>query len=352
MPRSRGWLPAVALATFVLGVGVVIAVSGDTFGYDFRAYFGAARRLVEGERLYDTSVEVMGPFGLFFYPPPFAVALVPFALLDLSLATWVWTGLLIASTVAAIWIMPVAPTIRWLILLIAGLNWPLTYAIKLGQVGPILLLLFALGWRWLERPAIAGASGALGALVKVQPGLVLGWALVARRWAIVAWGVVTVIVLSAASTLVTGVSAWGDFIAVLRQVSDPIATPHNFAPGAIAYQLGLSSDIGALVQLASTAAVLGVVVIGALRATPVGGYLVAVVASQLVSPVLWDHYALILLVPTAWLVARGILWAAVVPLLTPTVLAGIAPAIVYPFALWAALFAVCVLGIRDRRAQP
>ena len=52
--------------------------------------------------------------------------------------------------------------VRWWIVLLAGLSWPFVYAIKLGQVGPILFLLFAIGWRWLDDPIRLGASVALG----------------------------------------------------------------------------------------------------------------------------------------------------------------------------------------------
>ena len=44
--------------------------------------------------------------------------------------------------------------------------------------------------------------------------------------------------------------------------------------------------------------------------------MVAVVATQLISPLLWDHYAVVLLVPTAWLLARGAWWALAIPLAT------------------------------------
>ena len=43
----------------------------------------------------------------------------------------------------------------------------------------------------------------------------------------------------------------------------------------------------------------------ALRLGAAPSYLVAVIASQLLSPILWDHYALLLLLPVAWLVDRG-----------------------------------------------
>jgi hypothetical protein len=161
-------------------------------------------------------------------------------------------------------------------------------------------------------------------------------------------GLVTGVVVAALTTLVTGPAAWTDFLTVLRQTSDSIATPHNFAPGAVAYQLGLSRDAAAVLQLASMVGAGAIVVVAALRAAPVGGYLAAVTASQLVSPILWDHYLLVLLVPVAWLVARGVRSALIVPLLTPMLLSTIVPAIVYPLSLWVVLLAVFAVGIRER----
>jgi hypothetical protein len=42
---------------------------------------------------------------------------------------------------AAIWILPVPAGVRALTLLLAAVDWPVAYALKLGQVGPLLLLL-------------------------------------------------------------------------------------------------------------------------------------------------------------------------------------------------------------------
>ena len=54
-------------------------------------------------------------------------------------------------------------------------------------------------------------------------------------------------------------------------------------------------------------------VVAALWLPAVPSYLVAVVASQLLSPILWDHYALLLLLPVAWLIERGWTWAVADP---------------------------------------
>ena len=88
---------------------------------------------------------------------------------------------------------------------------------------------------------------------------------------------------------------------------------------------------------------LGAVVASARWATAEASYLVAVIASQLLSPVLWDHYAMLLLLPTAWLLERRQWWAIAIPLATSILLTGL-PAVVYPVAFWVALVAPIVVG--------
>jgi alpha-1,2-mannosyltransferase len=276
--------------------------------------------------------------------------ILPLAVVDPTVATWVWVGLSAAVFLGGLALMPVAPSIRWVSLLLGGLMWPLAYAFKLGQVGPLLFLLFAIGWRWLDRPIAVGGSAAIGAIVKIQPGLVLAWALLTRRWAAVATGGAVLIVASVIATIVAGgLSVWTDYLTVLRNVSDPIATPHNFTPGAVVYQLGVPSGVAAGVQVLSSAAALGLVALTALRAPAAVSYLVTVTASQLLSPVLWDHYAMLLLLPVAYLLQRRQWWAAIVPLALGIFVIGVTPPAAYPIAFWAMLLGLTALGLRDGR---
>src|SRR5687768_3800405 len=299
-------LPPVALATFALVVGAVIWASGETFGFDFLAYHQAADRVLAGERLYDTTNEQMGGFGLFYYPPPFVLPLLPLALLDAAAATAVWLVLTLAAFFAAIALMPVSVPVRWATLLLAGQMWPVAYTFKLGQVTPLLMLAFVVGWRWLADPVRLGAAAAVGAIIKIQPVIVLGWAALMGRWRAVAVGAAVGIALSALATLVVGLGAWFDYATLLRQVGDPVSTPHNFTPGSITFQLTGSAQLGAVVQLATTVAVVGTVLAAVRWATPEASYLAVVVASQLLSPTLWDHYAALLLLPVAWLLERRV----------------------------------------------
>jgi hypothetical protein len=271
-------------------------------------------------------------------------------LLDPTVATWLWAALSMAAFFGGVVLMPVSPTIRWATILLAGLSWPFAYAMKLGQVGPLLFLLFAIGWRWLENPVAVGGSAAAGAIVKLQPGLLLVWAALTRRWSAVVLGVVVLVAAAALATIVTGgFDVWTDYVALLRNVSDPIATPHNFTPGAVAYQAGVPTGVAATVQIVSSAAALAVVLVAALRASAAASYLSTVVASQLLSPVLWDHYAMLLLLPVAYLLGKRQWWAAAIPLATSATLVFGAPPAVYPIAFWLTLVAVLAVGLRPDR---
>jgi alpha-1,2-mannosyltransferase len=335
-----------------LGLFVGLAAAGDTLGFDFRAYHQAIVRLFDGQPLYDMSYTTTGGFGLFYYPPTFAPLLIPFAFLAERVAVGVWIALSVVAFVIGVAVLPVSRTVRWWTLVLAGLSFPFIYGIKLGQVGAVLFLLMAVGWRWLDSPARLGATGALGAAIKLQPGLILGWALLTRRFRAVVIGLGVLGVLAAAATVIAGFGAWGDFLTLVRAVSDPITTPHNFTPGAVAFQLGASPGPAVLIQLASTVAVV-IVVLAAIRwGSDESSFLATVVASQLVSPILWDHYATMLFLPIAYLLSAGRWWAALIALVTAWPLVNVTPPIAYPLAFWAALLAVAIVGMRAGRGVP
>ena len=186
---GRAALPIVAILVFAAGIGVALAVAGDTLGFDFRAYYQAARRLLDGGPLYITDFTAIGPFGLYLYPPTAILLVLPLALLTETTAVLAWTALMVAAFAVGVLVLPVSRTVRWWIVLLAGLSWPFAYAIKLGQVGPLLFLTFAVGWRWLDDPVRLGASAAIGSALKLQPGLVFVWAALTGRWRALGIGV-------------------------------------------------------------------------------------------------------------------------------------------------------------------
>lgn len=345
---------AVALIAAVAWASAVLAAAaaGGTLGYDFRAYDLAVDRLLAGQSMYDLTATSMGAFGLFFYPPPFAVLVLPFALLPTDIAIATWTVFLAAACVAAVALMPVSRLVRLIVLLLAALSWPLLYSIKLGQVGPVLLLLFAIGWRWLDRPWPFGIAAGLGTVIKVQPALLIGWALVTGRRRAALAGIAVVGVLAAVATVAAGPQSWLDEATLLGRASQPVLNEHGFGFGRLAYEAGAGESLATVIHWANFALVVVVTAFAVWRCSAVASYLAVVIASQFLSPVLWDHYALILLLPTAWLLARRRWWAVVIPLATSTVLLWLTLPILYPVAYWTALVAVVLEGVRERRESP
>jgi alpha-1,2-mannosyltransferase len=339
-------LPVLAIATFVLVTGAVALAAGPLLGYDFEAYVQAADRLLAGERLYDPAVSVAGGFAIYLYPPPFAIAFVPFALLPDGVGVVAWTVLLGAAVVAAALLMPVRREIRWLIVLLAAFDWPVLYSIKLGQVGPILLLLFAIGWRWMDRPGVLAASIVAGGVTKLQPAALAIWALLTGRVRAGLLALGGLAVLGFLSVVLVGPSTVADYASLLGRVSAPVTTPHNFTPGAVAYQAGLSEGGASAIQVAVVVLAIGASLVAIRIADAEASFLVVTVATQLVSPLLWDHYAIVLLLPVAWLLERRQWWAVALPIATSLPLLGLVPPAIYPVEFVVCLLAPIAVGRR------
>ncbi len=312
----RRLVPALVLLLFASTLLAVLAIAGATLGYDYQAYAHAASRLLAGQPLYDPAVDVAGGFAIYLYPPPFAIAVIPFTLLPGSLGTWAWLGMLAAAFLAGTAILPVRSGVRWTLVALAALSLPFLYSVKLGQVGPLLFLLFAIGWRGLGRPLPLGLSIAAGAFVKVQPALLFAWLAITRRWRALAVGLVACAGAAIAATLLTGFATWSDYAALLARVSQPITTPKNMTPGAIAWRAGASAELAAAIEWAALAGTVLATAFAWLRRDAVTGFVVGAVASQLLSPLLWDHYAVLLLLPVALLLERRQWWAVAIPLVT------------------------------------
>ena len=327
--------------------------ANGTLGYDYRAYDLAVDRLFAGQPLYDATATEFGPFGLFFYPPPFALLVAPVALLPIDAAIWTWTALLILASVLTVLALPVSRGVRAAMLVLAVLSWPLLFSIKLGQVGPIVLLLFALGWRWLDRPVPLGLSMGLGTVIKIQPALLIGWAAVTGRRRAALVGAVVVGLLAVLATVVAGPQSWFEEVSLLGRVSRPIDTPHTFGIGRLAFEAGATFQVATVLHWANLALVALVVLFTVWRGNAVASYLAVAVATQFLSPVLWDHYAVVLLLPVAWLLERRRWWAALIPLATstPLTLLGVGVPWLYPIAFWLTLLALAWEGMRESRSR-
>ena len=351
-PLARILLVGFALA--IVGIYVVFAVSNAsyTLGCDYLAYDGAARRLLDGRPVYDVTVTATGSCGVFQYPPSSLLIFLPFTVLPTHLAVAAWIVASIAALVIGCLAMPVRFELRVIVLVLAGTSWPFLYGLRIGQIEALLFLLFVLGWRWLDRPTALAATIAIGALTKLQPALLLVWALLTGRWRA---GLLAIAIGAAVVGLglVLNPGLWADSVTVIRTLSGSAAdVGANVAPAAIARQLGVSESVASAFGVIHAVVVLAAVLVAARWATSDASYLTAVLASQLISPIQWTHYAVMLFLVVAWLMDNRQTWAIVAGLLLNMMLVAWTPQLLYLLLPDVLLVSTVWLGVVRNRPAP
>lgn len=187
---------------------VIVATTRWSVPSDEHAYWLAARRIIDGLPLYDPAVTVVTPYA-YLYPPPLAQLLVPVALvMPAGLFSISWT---VAMGIALWWLAG-----RDLIRALACVAFlPIAVEFWFRNVHLFLAVFVVLGLRR------SGAWFAVGAAIKVAPGLGLVFDAARGRWR-------EATLMAAAGAAILAVSAaiapdqwlaWIDFI----RAQDPFA---------------------------------------------------------------------------------------------------------------------------------
>lgn len=304
-------------AVFLVASLAVLVASGG-WGFDFEAYYLAALRLARGDGVYEARTLAgpfrPGPWGLYLYAPPLAVAVVPLTGLSLGSATVIWVALRIGLLGLACWLMPVSRPVRLATFAAASFSGAVLSDLHLGNVSVIVAFLSVLVWRWLDRPA---GSAALALCLSVRPtmGLVcVSWLLRRRLWPLV-WTAIAGVALVAVTLPAVGMEGYIDYLSVLRNVSDVTGVANNLDLGSTVLRLGGGPMAATAALFAGYAVAIGAMALS-LRRDAELNYVVTLGASMLLAPLLWDHYLAGLIVPAAFLASRGRSWGLVLPVLT------------------------------------
>ncbi|HUP55430.1 MAG TPA: glycosyltransferase family 87 protein [Methylomirabilota bacterium] len=154
-----------------VGASLLLVVALVRWGApsDEYAYWMAARRLIDGQPLYDPTVTIITPFA-YLYPPPLAQALVPVALV---VPSWLFSiGWTVLMGLALFWLAGRDP-LRTLALIAFP---PVAVEFWFRNVHLFLAVLVVLGLRH------ASSWFAVGAAIKISPGLGLPFLAVRGRW--------------------------------------------------------------------------------------------------------------------------------------------------------------------------
>jgi hypothetical protein len=283
------WVPAVGLA-FTCWYEAHAKKPLEDFGI-FRA---ASRLVLQGHSPFPAAtMHGVSHFDKFVYPPATAFLFAPLAELPL----WVGRGLILVlgglAVLAALRLLGVRD---WRCYGITLVSAPAINSLALGAVTSFLLLGAAATWHYRSRPAAAGTLTALTAVLKVLLWPLGVWLLATRRWKAAAVAAIVAVVVTVGGWAAIGFAGFETYPRLLRLLSNaeqgvsysPLALLRLSGTAATATSLGLVLLVAASVALAARGKD------GDRRA-----FAVAVVGSIVATPIVWEHYLLLLLVPIA-----------------------------------------------------
>jgi Glycosyltransferase family 87 len=293
-----GAIPVVALA-----LALAAYAGDDRLALDFHhEVYRQADAVVHNRDAYEAPGADLSDRSNLLWPMAAVLPVVPLTALSPGTADWVATVLVIAALAAALWLLDVRD---WRIYGVV-LLWPATIeAIQTANASLPLTLLVALMWRYRDRAAIAGLALGYGIAVKLFLWPLAVWlALVGRVRA----AAVAALVAAASLLLLVPFIDIPDYVRLLRRLAQTFEH-ESYTLFALVSDLGLPDTAARVATIALGVGVLAL----AWRRRSLG---LAIAAALCLSPIVWRHFFVLLLVPLAlsrprfdavWLIPIG-LW--------------------------------------------
>lgn len=303
VPSIAGWrdAPPIDIDYLSFHAASALAQAGQAASVWNRDLHAAAQTALQGQP---------GRYYAFFYPPQYLLICLPLALLPLPWGLVAW----VSMTGAACW----AALRRWggfdgpMLALLAALSPAALLNLLHGQNGFLTTALLAAAGLWMDRRAALAGFALASLAFKPQLGLlVLPVLFAARRWSVLGWAAAFGIGWVVATVLVFGAGVWLAFLARLPDAGAAVASGvlamwKLQSVLAMATTMGLPRGFVGTLQAVVTVSVIALAAWG-LRQRPGGRAEVAVIAAgaPLVTPFVLSYDLVILLVPTAWLLAEA-----------------------------------------------
>jgi hypothetical protein len=299
-------LPVIAtiwLAHQMLAGGVVAV----DFAHEYRV---AGLRVLHGANPYAWGASQIAGGVSFPYPALSAFAFVPFALLSRGLSEALFTTLCMVAALATLRVLAVRD---WRLYGLVMLWSPVVAGWQTANLTLLLVLGIALIWRHRDRPAVAGLLVALIVSLKPFTWPIALWLLGTRRYRAAAWALAAGIALNAATWELLGVGAIGRYLKLSSAVTHALQRD-GYGVIALAMHFGASQAAGAALA-AGLSICLAIACLLAARGGRERDALTLAIGLMLAaSPLVWNHYLALLIVPLA-LARPSLSWPWLVPLL-------------------------------------
>jgi hypothetical protein len=264
--------------------------------HDLDVFLRAAGRVLDFASPYTFHADAT-----YAYPPLLAFLAAPLHPLSAGAATLVWILLSLAAIAGALLLLGVRD---WRCYALAA-AFPFTRsAVDLGTVGPLLLLAVAAAWRWRDRLVEPAAAAGAAIALKLFLWPLVVWLALTRRISAALAAIGFAVAFALVPWAVIGFAGIGDYPGLLRRLSDDEASS-SYSIIALTVRAHLPEAVGivvsVIVALALLAAALRIACVKgwSLRRKDVAVLTLCLAAALAVSPIVWVHYFLLLLVPLA-----------------------------------------------------
>jgi hypothetical protein len=283
-------------------------LQSKVYGWDLRAYYDAGHAFVQHRSPYpEASLSALASQNNFVYPLPVAAIFAPLSVLPFPLLFGLFVALNTVCIILTLRILGVRDRLCYAAALLA---LPAQYAIKLGTISPLLALGLAVLWRYRDRRAVAALTIAGLIVAKLFLWPLAIWLIATRRIkaTVAGAGLAVAAVLLALLPSGYGASTYRGYPHLLHMLSAfESGWSFSFVGFGRAAGLSLSGATG-LAVVVGGALLAGVLVLG-LRGKEFASFRLAIAAAFALSPIVWPHYFVLLLVPLAIAQPRfSLLW--------------------------------------------
>lgn len=299
---KRAFPSPLTVVLVVLAVGItlgVVALSANAglLAWDVRfAYLPAAEALLEGESPYPALDDpILEDQKGYVYPPQLLFALVPLTPLPVGVASALAAAVLLALLALTLRVLQVRDVRCYA----AAFLWvPSVSAVLLGNISIPLAFAVAVAWRYrddVRRPA-AALGIAISAKFVMWPLLV--WTVATGRLRASVWAVIVGVLVTLAAWSIIGFDGLTGYPDLLERLSE-IQAERSYSIVGMAATAGLHEVVGSALTLLLGSALLVGCVVYARRGDDQRSFTCAVAATLALSPIVWLHYLVVLLVPVA-----------------------------------------------------
>jgi hypothetical protein len=296
-PPSLATTALVLIAVVAMGGFVALSAAEGLLAWDVRfAYLPAIDAVLDGRSPYPALDDpILDEQKGYVYPPQVLFALMPLALLPTAVAAALVAGGMIALLLLTPWVLGVRDVRCYA----AALLWvPAISGVMFSNTSIPIAFALAVAWRYRDHVWSPGAAVGLAVSAKLLSWPIVVWMLATRRLraALAAFAVGVVLTLAAWAAIgFDGLTGYPD---LLRRLSE-LQSERSYSLAGMASTLGLGSMVANAATVLVGGALLAWCVVLGRRGDDARSFTCAVAATLALSPIVWLHYLVVLIVPLA-----------------------------------------------------